>query len=146
MALFSNGDGMTQLVFPYTKITHPLFGHTYKPQIRIELYSIRFGLWFAVDNVLADTGADISVIPWNLGQLLVQDIESGIPIQLGQSISEDMMFNAYLHQIPTKIGHHQFDTPIAISMLPSIPPIFGRLEALDRFVARFVMGKELILE
>ncbi len=137
---------MTQVVFPYTKITHPLFGETYKPQIRIELYSTRFGLWFGIDNILADTGADISVIPWNLGQLLVQDIEAGTPIKLGPSISEDMMFNAYLHRIPTKLDDYLFDTPIAVSISPSIPPIFGRLEALDRFIARFILGKELILE
>ena len=43
----------------------------------IALFSERFQHWLAVDKVLADTGADISVVPLPFGEILITDVELG---------------------------------------------------------------------
>ncbi len=99
-----------------------------------------------VGQVLADTGADISVIPLPLGQILVSDVEKGIPMLVGGILSSEMSVNAYVHRIKAQIGVHSFEMPIAVSLSSVIPPIWGRREALDRFTVSFVRGQELVLE
>ena len=137
---------MTKFTFPYLEQEHPIFGKVTRPFIKLSLYSGHFSQWLSVKKVLADTGADISVIPLPLGQLLVSEVELGQPIQLGGMLSSNLMINAFVHQIEAKIGNYTFEMPVAISTSSTIPPIFGRQKALDRFKVSFVHGSEIILE
>jgi hypothetical protein len=107
---------------------------------------VRFHRWFVLKNVLVDTGADISVLPFLLGQLLIGDVQRGQPIQLGRVISSAAMFHGFVHRVQAQVGKISFEMPVAVTMTSTIPPIFGRREALDRFTAHFVKGQELILE
>jgi len=137
---------MTKFTFPYVEQEHPIFGTVKRPLIKIALYSKRFQQWLSVDKVLADTGADISVVPLPFGQILFSDVELGQPIQLGGVLSSNLIANAFVHPVQTKIGDHQFEMPVAVSTSSNIPPIFGRQGALDQFKATFVHDVELILE
>ncbi|EDN65782.1 hypothetical protein BGP_2476 [Beggiatoa sp. PS] len=137
---------MTQFTFSYTEQEHPIFGQITRPLLKFALYSTRFGEWLSVKKVLADTGADISVVPLPLGQILVAEVELGQPIQLGGILSSNLIVNGFVHQIQAKIDDYHFDMPIAISTSSTIPPILGRKNALDRFKVSFIHGKELILE
>jgi len=137
---------MTRIVFPYIEQEHPIFGKINRPLIKIAFYSERFGKWLSIDKVLADTGADISVIPLPFGQILISEVELGQPIQLGGILSSNLMANAFVHRIKAKINSHEFEVPVAVSMSSKIPPIFGRQEALDQFLVSFVQGRELVLE
>jgi hypothetical protein len=78
--------------------------------------------------------------------ILVSDVELGEAIQLGGTLSSNLIVNGFVHQIQARIDHYHFDMPIAVSTSSTIPPILGRLKALDRFKVSFVYGKELILE
>ena len=91
-----------------------------------------------------DTGADISVLPFLLGQLLIGDVQKGQPIQLGRVVSSAVMFHGFVHRIQAQIGEISFEMPVAVAMTTTMPPIFGRREALDRFTVRFAKGQELI--
>ncbi|RKZ54017.1 MAG: hypothetical protein DRR00_02590 [Candidatus Parabeggiatoa sp. nov. 3] len=137
---------MKKLSFPYIEKEHYLFGKITRPLVRLAFFSERFGKWLEVGQVLADTGADISVIPLPLGQILVSDVEKGIPMLVGGILSSEMSVNAYVHRIKAQIGVHSFEMPIAVSLSSVIPPIWGRREALDRFTVSFVRGQELVLE
>jgi predicted aspartyl protease len=137
---------MSQFTFSYTEQEHPIFGQITRPLLKLAFYSTRFGEWLSVKKVLADTGADISVVPLPLGQILVPEVELGQPIQLGGILSSNLIVNGFVHQIQAKIGDYRFDMPIAVSTSSNIPPILGRQNALDRFKVHFIHGKELILE
>lgn len=137
---------MTRFRFPYSEYPHPLFGTLTRPVIRLDLYADSFGRWFRLDRVLADTGADISVVPLILGQALVTNVQHGAPIHLGGRAETGEPANAFVHQVLARIGDLQFELPLAISLSPTIPVIFGRYNALDRFNVHFNNGKELILE
>ena len=136
---------MNTLTFPYGERAHPLFEHITRPFITLHLHSTLFDQWLTLNDILADTGADISVIPLPLGQIFVDNIEHGQPIQLGGSVSSTTMFNAFVHRIRARLGEHTFDMPLAIATSLNIPPIFGRREALDRFAVHFNKGRELLI-
>lgn len=136
---------MKTLNFPYTSLPDPVFGYISLPVIQLRLYSERLGAWVELQNVLASTGADVSVVPMGIGELLVDDVESGFPFQLGQSDSAGG-FNAYLHRVQAQLGDKTFEMPLAISTSAPSPPTFGQRGALDQFVVRFVKGQELIIE
>ena len=137
---------MTSLIFPYQTREHSFFGTITRPVLTLNFYSTRFARWFSVKNVLVDTGADVSVVPLRLGQLLIEDIQKGQPIQLGRVVSSAAMFHGFIHYIQVQIAEITFEMPVAVAMTTAIPPIFGRSEALDRFSVRFVKGQELVLD
>lgn len=137
---------MTQFVFPYVEQEHPIFGKVMRPLIKVTMYSERFQKWLAVDKVLADTGADISVVPLPFGQILFSDVELGQPIQLGGVLASSLTVNAFVHHVQAKVGSHAFEMPVAVSTSSNIPPIFGRQGALEQFKATFANDVELILE
>jgi len=144
MAILSRDTDMRNLTFPFTEKEHQIFGTIARPAVKLAFFSERFGRWLEVGRILADTGADISVIPLPLGQILVSDVENGIPMNVGGVLHSDMSVNAFVHRIETRIGDHPFEMPVAISLLSAIPPIWGRQEALDRFTARFVEGRDML--
>jgi len=137
---------MKKITFFYAEKEHHIFGKITRPLVRLAFFSERFGRWLEVGQVLADTGADISVIPLPLGQILVSDVGSGIPMRVGGILSSDMQVNAFVHRIKARIGDYSFEMPVAISLSSIVPPIWGRREALDRFTVSFVEGRELALE
>ena len=137
---------MTTVIFPYAECSHSLFGTIKRPVISLQLHSALFDQWLILHEVLVDTGADISVIPLRLGQIVVDHIEHGQPIHLGKVISSTSMYNAFVHRVRAKIGDKTFEMPVAIAISETIPPIFGRREALDRFSVCFVKGQELAIE
>ncbi|HAO19964.1 MAG TPA: hypothetical protein DCQ37_05380 [Desulfobacteraceae bacterium] len=136
----------TKLTFPCVEQEHYLFGKINRPVIRLALYSVRFGRWLEIGKVLADTGADISVVPLPMGQILIHDIENGVPMYVGGILSSSVAVNAFVHRITARIGDYTFEMPVAISVSSVIPPILGRQEALDRFSVSFIYGKEVIFE
>ena len=137
---------MTHIRFPYAERSHSLFGTIKRPLMTLHLHSSLFDQWLVLNEVLVDTGADISVVPLPLGQILVDHIEEGQPTHLGGVVSSVAMFNAFVHRVQAKVDEKPFEMPIAIALSETIPPIFGQKDALDRFTARFVKGQELIIE
>lgn len=146
MAILSRDTDMKNLKFPFTEKEHQIFGTIARPAVKLSFFSERFGRWLEVGQILADTGADISVIPLPLGQILVSDVENGLPMNVGGILHSDMSVNAFVHRIETRIGDYSFEMPVAISILTAVPPIWGRREALDRFTVCFVKGGELVIE
>lgn len=138
---------MKRLTFPYITKTHPIWGTITYPFITVDFYATPYGQWLKMNEVLVDTGADLSIVPRHLGQALVPVIETGIPIRLGGSISrENGPLEAFIHSIPARIHNLQFNLPLAIVHSLAVPVILGRREALDRFSVQFVKGKEVIIE
>jgi hypothetical protein len=84
---------MKKLTFPYIEKEHHIFGKITRPLVRLAFFSERFGKWLEVGQVLAG-GADISVIPLPLGQVLVSNVENGIHKLVGGILSSDMSVNA----------------------------------------------------
>ena len=114
-----------------------------KPFIEIEIFS-KNELWYGLDEVLVDTGADITLIPKYIGEEVVNEIKSGEKAFL-KGISP-IELAVYIHRLKLKVANREFETKVAIAESDEVPAILGRFEALDNFNAEFSKGKELSLE
>ena len=136
---------MPALSFPYIEGPSAIFGTVLRPLVSLEVYSELLGQWVLLENLLADTGADISVLPRPLGELLVDDITTGRYSPLS-GLHPGAVLPAFIHTVQVRLGDEEFEMPIAIADSLLVPPLLGRRDALDRFVVRFVVGEETIIE
>jgi hypothetical protein len=136
---------MPALNFPYIEGASVIFGTILRPLVSLEAYSEPLGQWVPLENLLADTGADISVLPRPLGELLVDDVTAGRYSPLS-GINPSAVLPAFIHIVQVRLGDEEFEMPLAIADSSLIPPVLGRKDALDRFVVRFVVGEETIIE
>lgn len=130
--------------FEYIETDSRIFGKIYKPLVYIEIFSEKHDIWCGIDKVLVDTGADISIIPKNMGELIVNTIESGRKaIIKGVTAGE---LSIHIHKLRIKVAGKEFESPVAIADTDDVPSVLGRFEALDIFNAEFTKGKELSIE
>ncbi len=121
-----------------------IFGRVKRPLISLEAYSITRKIWIPIYNVLVDTGADISILPQNIGELLVDDITVGKRIEIRGVVPYSFLI-CYLHTLTFKINTREFTLPVALADSDDVPCILGRIKGLDLFDARFINGTELAL-
>ncbi len=101
--------------------------------------------WVTISNILADSGADISVLPHHLGAYLVGDVRQGTP-QTIRGIVPGAQTHIYIHHVWCRWDEQRFRMPVAIAEHDDVPLIFGRTGALDRFVVTFYRGRETRLK
>ena len=65
---------MPEIEFPYIQQESKIFGKILRPLIPIEIFSALSNDWISIDEVLADTGADVTILPRFIGEMLVEDI------------------------------------------------------------------------
>ena len=109
------------------------------------IFSRRFSEWIEIQNLLADTGADLTLLPLHLGELLLPDIrdaKSGIV----RGIVPGRGLRIYVHQLSLRIGSRSFRGAVGIADSTAVPALLGRHQALDRFTAVYRRGKILVLE
>lgn len=95
-------------------------------------------------HVLVDSGADRSLLPAELGEVLGLDIASG---QVGKFMGVTGVEKDYfLHEIDISVGGHRFSTEVAFTYaLPSGSiGVVGQYGFFDLFVVKFDLLKEEI--
>lgn len=129
---------------PYKDEESKVFGKIKRPRIDFELFSNSKREWILIVDALADTGADMSLIPRYLGELLVEDIIKGKYVEI-KGIHPLSVVIAFLHRVRAKISNKEVIMPVAIAESNDVPSILGRIDGLDLFDANFSKGKKLIL-
>ena len=132
---------MLKQVFPYKQKESGIFGKTKRPLIDLHIFSETKKDWLFLAEVLADTGADISILPRTIGESLVNDIKKGRYLEI-RGITPGAYTEVFIHNLTCKIGEVKFNTPFAIADSDDVPPILGRVKGLDIFEAIFYKGKE----
>jgi hypothetical protein len=89
-----------------------------------------------------DTGADLSVLPYSQGLIFIENIESGKRTEVS-GIVPYAKLTVYLHDLKLRVDGEEFKAPILIAESDDVPPILGRVKAIDQFLAEFDKGKEL---
>ena len=120
----------------YVEESNPLFGKIKRPLITIEIFSKTKNLWITVKNVLADTAADVSILPRYLGELIVGNTAAGKYVEI-RGIVPFSKLVCYIHNLRFKIDDKEFELPVAISDSDDTPPILGRKDGLDLFFSTF---------
>lgn len=86
--------------------------------------------------MLADTGADICLLPRFMGNLLVEDITRGVYKKI-RGVVPNTFLNGFIHDLKIKIAEKEFTAPVFIADSEDVTPIIGRTKALDLFKACF---------
>jgi len=100
--------------------------------------------WVSVEEVLADTGADISVIPKSLGVLLVGDIRKGRKFRITGLVAGATKY-IYLHNLKVRIGNRKFRAAFAVAATDDVPPTLGRIDVLDKMTVEYKKGRQLVI-
>ena len=130
--------------FKYKKQESRLFRKVLRPLIELEAYSEVTNDWVVLENVLADTGADISMLPRIMGEALIGDITQGKKAQVKGIVPRARM-NVYVHTLKFRLNSKRFNLPVAITDSDEVPIVLGRVKGLDIFNANFKKGKVLQL-
>lgn len=113
---------MPKQTFPYKDKESGIFGKTKRPLIDIYVFSETQKSWLFLAEVLADMGADISIVPRTIGQSLVEDIKRGRRLKI-RGITPDAHTEVFIHNLNCKIGIVEFNAPFAIADSDDVPPI-----------------------
>ena len=122
--------------FKYKEGKSSLFGIIKRPLIALEIYSAKLHRWIFFKEVLADTGADMCLLPRFMGNLLLDDITKGDYKRI-RGVVPNTFLNGFIHRLKIKIGNEEFTAHVFIADSEDVTPIFGRSNALDLFKACF---------
>ena len=128
--------------FNYRPKPSRLFGAVRRPLIDLEAYFRVTHRWIVLRDTLADTGADVSILPRHLGATLVEDIHRGHAVAIGGVVPQSTV-SVFFHRIRCRLAGKTFSLLVAIADADDVPPILGRIEGLDRFAALFRKGRRV---
>ncbi len=115
-----------------------------RPLIDIEAYSHLKKRWISIPEVLADTGADISILPKYIGEILIEDFTIGKRDEI-RGIVPHAEIIIFIHTLRFKVDDKIFELPVAIADSDNIPPILGRIKGLDIFKCIFENGDRIVI-
>ncbi len=131
---------MSEVTFRYQDETSNIFKRIKRPRLKLQIYSRVFREWIIIEDVLADTGADISILPKTLGAVLVGKIINKKRYKISGLVAHSYM---YLHNLRTKINGREIKAIFAVANTDDLPPTLGRKGALDKFEVTFEKGRLL---
>ncbi len=117
--------------FPYKKEKSNLFGTIYRPIAAVH-FIVRSNE--IIQLMYVDSGADITLIPKSIGELLgfeEDDEAKEIFSVSGHKIS------VIIKNTKMKIGRHTFSARVAWSLQENVPILLGRLDIFDKFIITF---------
>ena len=135
---------MPAIKYKYREKQSKIFGTVLRPLVDIGIWSKINNDWEIIDNVLADTGADISILPRFLAEPLVKDITTGQYIEI-KGVVPNTVLIAFIHPARIRINEREFETKVAFADSNDVPPILGRYEGLDLFEVIYDRGKDIII-
>ncbi len=127
--------------FPYVEEESEVFGTVKRPRIKIRVFSEITNNFEVLDEVLVDTGADFSVLPRYIGNLIVDDITTGKYSEI-KGVVPGVKLIVYNHKLKLKIDEVEFESSVAIADSDDVPMILGRVKGLDLFKCIFDTGKK----
>jgi predicted aspartyl protease len=117
-----------------------LFGKIHRPVAEVLIQS-KSGKWYPL-FMYVDSGADISLIPRQVGESLGLDFDKS-KIQEVKGIGERAV-PVVISYVRLKIGKKEFDSKIAVSLIEEVPLILGRTDVFDEFLVTFDQKNKIV--
>ncbi|MBI1935664.1 hypothetical protein HYS31_04440 [Candidatus Woesearchaeota archaeon] len=130
---------------PYLQQKSSIFGTISRPLVTIKVYSKTKNMWVPVYDALADTGADLTLLPRYLGEMVVDDITKGDYIKI-KGIAASTVITGFIHKVRLEVFHKEINASLIIADTDDVRPVLGRLDGLDLFSVTFDKGKHVIVE
>ncbi len=131
------GEGMQ---FKYRKEFSKTLGVIYRPVAEVIFIN---GNKEVRDFPYVDSGADITLIPRSVGELLGFEVGSEEINEMGGIGGSKVP--TILKTLKMRIGEFEFPIKIAWALVEDVPPLLGRVDVFDKFEVRF-RQKEKITE
>ena len=131
--------------YSYKETKSDIFGTVKRPLIIVKMFSPFKNTWIPIYDTLLDTGADISIIPKYIGNIILEDITKGKEVNI-KGIVPDLRLIAYIHTVKIEVAKKQIEIPLAIANSDKVMPILGRVNGLDIFDVEFKKGKSVIFK
>lgn len=118
--------------FPFKKVFSTILGKIKRPIAEVELFNKKLGFWVPYSMVV-DTGADYSLIPKHLTQILNIDLKNDTKAVTTLGIGGQARVFLLKKHIKAKIDH--LERSIILGVIDNIytPPLLGRYAFLETF-------------
>jgi len=130
--------------YDYKQEESDVFGSVKRPRIELQIFSTKKNRWIWVDEILADAGADLCMLPRYLENFFVEDITSGKYVEI-KAVVLGARLIAYILNLKFKIADRELETHVAIADSDDDPALLGRAKGLDIFDANSLNGVEIKL-
>jgi len=114
------------------------FGRLKRPIAQLHIKD-KSGEWRAI-SMLIDSGADVSIISKDFGELFGHNLKKGRKIKL-KGIGEGEVV-AYIHKMDMLVGKHEVSIEVAIASVDLKVNILGRRNLFDLFEIQFKNKKQ----
>ncbi|MEK6922654.1 MAG: hypothetical protein AABX08_02535 [Nanoarchaeota archaeon] len=129
-----------EVEFDFKEEQSKLFGPILRPVARV--YFISGGVEYP-EHVYVDSGADITLIPRSIGDILNFEIEKTDKITEIKGIGEQGV-PIIIKKLKIKIGEKLIDTRIAWALIEEVPLLLGRMDVFNLFNITFKENKKTI--
>ncbi|MFA4957034.1 MAG: retropepsin-like aspartic protease [Candidatus Methanoperedens sp.] len=129
-----------EIEFSYRKENSKLIGVIYRPIAKVEFKS---SMGWVPELMYVDSGADITLIPKSLGDLLGFDIQTE-EIHDVRGVGETAI-PVILKNIEIKLGEYVFNSRVAWALIEEVPPLLGRLDVFDQFDVNFTQKEKKVV-
>jgi len=127
--------------FKYRKGESKIFPEVYRPVADVDFWSKSKKKWISV-SMYIDSGADITLIPRSMGELLGFEFNKSEITEL--SGVGGGMVAVIIKKVPMRIEEYEFDVKIAWSMIEEVPYLLGQEGVFDRFNINFKKRDKII--
>lgn len=128
-----------ETVFPYRKERSKLFGKIYRPVVPVELI---WGSERKIQRMYLDSGADITLLPKSIGDLLKFEVTDDIKEMRGVL---DIPVPIIIKNINIKLCDIEFPARVAWAMVEEVPLLLGRMDIFDKFEIVFMQKEKKIV-
>lgn len=131
--------------FPFEAVGKSFFGEVFRPVAKVSLHSIKDNVW--VDTwMVIDTGADFTILPLHLSEKLRISLEDDCIKDSSVGIGGEQTIYLCKKKVKIKIDSLSREIPLAFFDSNEIPPILGRLGALETFETTFNKNRAVIFK
>ena len=129
-----------EIEFNFKEEQSRIFGPILRPVARIILINRKNEV---PEHVYVDSGADITLIPKSVGELLGFKIEESDKIEEMKGIG-DYGIPVIIKKLKIKIGKKTIDARVAWSLLEDVPLLLGRIDIFRLFNISFEKEKKTV--
>jgi len=129
-----------EIEFNFKEEQSRIFGPILRPVARIILINRKNEV---PEHVYVDSGADITLIPKSVGELLGFKIEESDKIEEMKGIG-DYGIPVIIKKLKIKIGEKTIDARVAWSLLEDVPLLLGRIDIFRLFNISFEKEKKTV--
>lgn len=129
-----------EIEFDFKKEESKIFGPILRPVARIILVNNEIEV---PEHVYVDSGADVSLIPKSVGDILGFIIEKTDEITEIKGIGERSI-PIIIKKVRMKIGEKLFDARVGWALIEEVPLLLGRIDIFKLFEINFKKEKSII--